>query len=251
MGQFSKSIYISRFPATSNEHTHHHRGHHRKMSSPANDQKSVTRPLRSQSPNRVGSSPLGPPISSAAARLSSVGVDLLSSAARTSSIVTSSNGLATCGGFMRGLSLAGGAAAGTSELIRRTLIVSPHRARDNRATLMTSICCFESSRKSVATGNAPKRSYRYQIKSERRLSRWARKVMRVHGVNITCVLYRYVPCVPCVSRLPPVSFYRYVTQKGRKPSRSSADAGWCMARASSSSTSQSQHHADAFTSTSQ
>jgi hypothetical protein len=109
------------------------------MYSAAIDQKSVTRPLRSQSPNRVGSSPLGPPISSAAARLSSVGIDLLSSAARTSSIVTSSNGLATCGGFMRGLSLAGGAAAGTSEHNRRTLIVSPHRARGIRATLMTSI----------------------------------------------------------------------------------------------------------------
>ena len=27
------------------------------------------------------------------------------------------------------------------------------------------------------------------------------------------VLYRYcVPCVPCVSRLPPVSFYRYCVQ---------------------------------------
>ena len=109
------------------------------MYSAAIDQKSVTRPLRSQSPNRVGSSPLGPPISSAAARLSSVGIDLLSSAARTSSIVTSSNGLATCGGFMRGLSLAGGAAAGTSEHNRRTLIVSPHRARGISATLMTSI----------------------------------------------------------------------------------------------------------------
>lgn len=123
----------------------HARHHWKQCIAPRIDQKSVTRPLRSQSPNRVGSSPLGPPISSAAARLSSVGVDLLSSAARTSSIVTSSNGLATCGGFMRGLSLAGGAAAGTSELIRRTLIVSPHRARGNRATLMTSICFFETS----------------------------------------------------------------------------------------------------------
>ena len=126
------------------------------MCSAAIDQKSVTRPLRSQSPNRVGSSPLGPPISSAAARLSSVGIDLLSSAARTSSIVTSSNGLATCGGFMRGLSLAGGAAAGTSEHNRRTLIVSPHRARGVFATLMTSILFCTRAAKLPRSATSPK-----------------------------------------------------------------------------------------------
>lgn len=151
----------------------HARHHWKQCIAPRIDQKSVTRPLRSQSPNRVGSSPLGPPISSAAARLSSVGIDLLSSAARTSSIVTSSNGLATCGGFMRGLSLAGGAAAGTSEHIRHTLVVSPHRARGICATLMKSILLctlrheisdadcdfhvFDSKRRAIKSGKRPSR----------------------------------------------------------------------------------------------
>ena len=181
------------------------------MYSAAIDQKSVTRPLRSQSPNRVGSSPLGPPISSAAARLSSVGIDLLSSAARTSSIVTSSNGLATCGGFMRGLSLAGGAAAGTSEHNRRTLIVSPHRARGISATLMTSILFCTS-----LTGKLLGRATSQKVHS----SLWGSR---------TCKVCEFT------------ALHRNHDAKVLKPSfpyTTNAGAGCSVARASSSSTSQ-------------
>lgn len=183
------------------------------MYSAAIDQKSVTRPLRSQSPNRVGSSPLGPPISSAAARLSSVGIDLLSSAARTSSIVTSSNGLATCGGFMRGLSLAGGAAAGTSEHNRRTLIVSPHRARGIRATLQS--CFAHASRNFQGRATSQKvLLYMYSLRVHVHVHvRFAisRRSHRNHDTNVL------KPSFP------------YTTNAG---------AGCSVARASSSSTSQ-------------